>query len=149
MWKRREGKIFLAVHLCLLLICLLFPLYVAFADRFFSFRFGCVFHDYLSLYCPFCGGTRAISSLLRFQFWNAIRYNVLVVGLVIWALVLDVTVLVRLLKNKDKLLRFPHWGWIVMIVILVMFMILRNALMIIWGIDPAGDLGAAWKNFKI
>ena len=86
--------------------------------------------------------------LLRFQFWDAIRYNVLVVGLVIWALVLDVTVLVRLLKNKDKLLRFPHWGWIVMIVILVMFMILRNALMIIWGIDPAGDLGAAWKNFK-
>lgn len=148
MWKRREGKIFLALHACLLLLCLLFPLYVKATDRALSFLFGCFFHDYLFLYCPLCGGTRAISALLHLQFAEAIRYNVLVVGLVAFALILDIVVLIRLLRKKATVLKIPRRGWIVMICILVAFLILRNLLMIVWNFDPTGDLGAFWQNWK-
>jgi hypothetical protein len=148
MWKRREGKIFLALHACLLLLCLLFPLYVRLTDYTFSFLFGCFVHDHLSLYCAFCGGTRAFSALLHFQILDAIRYNVLVVGLVLWALVLDVSVFVRLLRNEKRLLKIPKYAWIVMLCALIGFMILRILLMIVWGIDPTGDLGDVWQSWK-
>ena len=148
MWKRKEGKIFLAVHLCLLLSCLLFPLYLKLAKGSFSRFFGCILHDYLLLYCPVCGGTRAISALLRFDILEALRYNALVVCLVVFALVLDVIALIRLLQKKKTILRLPGWSWILMVVLLVSFGILRNILMIRYGYDPTGDLGAIWQNIK-
>lgn len=146
MWKRREGRIFLIAHACLLVGCLLLPFYLRITSH---MRFlGCVLHDRLYLYCAFCGGTRAFSALLHFQILDAIRYNALVVGLVVWALVLDVVVLVRLLQNRRSILRFPRNGWVLMVCILVAFMILRNVLMIFWGFDPTSDLGAVWQNWK-
>lgn len=147
-WKRKEGKLFLRVHVCLLLACLAFPLYVKLTGRGTSFLFGCFFHDYLHLYCAFCGGTRAISSLLHLQIIEAFRYNALVVGLALGALVLDVIAFVRLLQDKKPLFKYPRWGWIAVICLLVAFFVLRNLLMIVWGIDPTGDLGAIWQNFR-
>lgn len=148
MWKRREGKIFLVLHACFLLLCLLFPLYVNLTSHAFSFLFGCLLHDRLYLYCAFCGGTRAVSALLHFQILDALRYNLFVVGLLIWALVLDVIVFVRLLRNEQRLLKIPKHSWIVMLCILIGFTILRNLLMIVWGIDPTGDLGSVWQSWK-
>ncbi|MBQ8441206.1 MAG: DUF2752 domain-containing protein [Clostridia bacterium] len=148
MWKRKEGKIFLTVHLCLLLLCLLFPLYLKLAKGSFSRFFGCVLHDYLFLYCPVCGGTRAISALLHFEFLDAIRYNALVVALVLFALALDVIALIRLLQKKKTILRLPGWSWILMAVLLIAFGVLRNILMIGYGYDPTGDLGAIWQIIK-
>ena len=148
MWKQRQGKIFLTVHVGFLLLVLLFPLYVKIADHAkFSFL-GCFLHDYLFLYCPFCGGTRAVFALLRLQFLEAIQYNVFVVCLVVWGLFLDATAFVRLLRNEKNLLKFPKHTWIVMLCVFIGFMILRNVLMIVWGLDPTGDLGAAWQSWK-
>ena len=148
MWKRREGKLFLAVHACLLLACLLFPFAVQIGERYFSFPFGCFFHDYLFLYCPFCGGTRAVRSLLNLNLLDAVRYNLAVVIFGLFALVLDVIAFVRLRKSKDPILIYPKWGWGALLALFVIFWILRNLLMIFFGIDPTGDLGAVWQNWN-
>ena len=148
MWKRKEGKLFLLFKLALLLACLLFPFY-SYLTKLLSPRFsGCMMHDYLFLYCPMCGGTRAISALLQLRILDALCYNALVVLLSLFALVLDAVALVRLLQKKQTILRFAHWHWIALAVALVLFGVLRNLLMIGFSIDPLGDLGGIWKMLK-
>ncbi|NLN41921.1 MAG: DUF2752 domain-containing protein [Clostridiales bacterium] len=39
----------------------------------------CVFNKVTGLYCPGCGMTRAVHSIMHFKFYQAIRYNALVV----------------------------------------------------------------------
>lgn len=149
LWKRKDGRLFLRIHLCLLLACLVFPLYLRLAGRIPSFFFECFLHDYLHLYCAFCGGTRAASALLHLQVGEALRYNALVVGLAVGALVWDGIAFIRLLKNKKPIFPYPRWGWIAVIGLLVAFFVLRNLLMILLGIDPTGDLGVLWQNWNI
>ncbi len=38
----------------------------------------CVFLKLLNIPCPGCGMTRALLSLLRLDFWGAIKYNVVI-----------------------------------------------------------------------
>lgn len=35
----------------------------------------CYFHDYLGIFCPGCGGTRAFESMLYFHFLTSFIYN--------------------------------------------------------------------------
>lgn len=42
----------------------------------------CYFYVWTGLYCPGCGITRAILSLLRGDFYQAFRYNPFVIGTV-------------------------------------------------------------------
>lgn len=41
----------------------------------------CVFHRFTGLYCPGCGMTRALISLIQFNPHQAIRYNALIIFL--------------------------------------------------------------------
>ena len=41
--------------------------------------FPCIFNKITGLYCPGCGMTRALHSLMHFKFYQAIRYNALIV----------------------------------------------------------------------
>ncbi len=148
MWKKKEGKIFLLVHLCLLLVCLLFPLYLKVTGGLLAGLSGCFLHDYLFLYCPMCGGTRAVEALLHLRILEAFQYNAFVVSLLLIALVLDIIVFVRLLRGKKVILKLPLWSWIPALALLVLFGILRNVLMVRYGYDPTGDLGVVWQNVK-
>lgn len=38
----------------------------------------CVFNKITGLYCPGCGMTRAVHSMLKFKFYQALRFNALV-----------------------------------------------------------------------
>jgi hypothetical protein len=39
----------------------------------------CIFNKITGLYCPGCGMTRAVHSLMHFKFYHALRYNALIV----------------------------------------------------------------------
>ncbi len=141
---RREWKIFIILHLGLLAGALLFPLYRLLTGWIPDLFTGCVLHDHLFLYCPLCGGTRAVGALLRLDLPLALAENALVVGALLLFFILDVVALVRLLLKKSVILRFPGWFWVAGTVVLVVWGVLRNVLMIVWGIDPVGDLGVFW-----
>ena len=135
---------FLMIHGCLLGLAVLVPLYQRLASLVSSFFIGCFFHDRLFLYCPLCGGTRAVRELLRFQFGKAFAYNPVVVLGILGFLILDGIALIRLLRGKRRLYLVPAWGWILGVIVLVTYGILRNYLMIRWGYDPTGDLVRFW-----
>ncbi len=143
---RKTAIRYLRIHAALLTALLLFPLYRLLADRLTDAITGCFLHDRLFLYCSFCGGTRALSALLRFDLPRALALNPLVVFLVLAAIGLDIFALVRLLKGKARLLPIPWWWIIILLGVIFGYGILRNYLMIAHGYDPTGDLGVFWNR---
>ena len=148
MIHKKSGRIYLLLHTILLAVLLAFPVYRAVAQRLSSVFMGCLIHDRFFLYCPLCGGTRAVSALLRFELAEAFSYNAFVVLLVFFAIALDVWAFVRLLRGHANLLPIPGWGWIVLVVLMILYGVLRNYLMIAHGIDPVGDLVAFWNILR-
>jgi len=141
--RRAAGK-FAVLHLIAIVGVMLFPVYVRVAKYITRFVPGCLLHDFFFLYCPLCGGTRAISELLHLHVGQAVRYNAFVVAVAFAALVCYVIAWSRLIKGREKLFRIPGWIWIAAVVVMVVFGVTRNVLMIAWEIDPLGDLSIIW-----
>ena len=131
----------------LLLLCL-FPLYRSLADLLPAALTRCFLHDRLFLYCPLCGGTRAVSELLQFRFMEALSYNSFVVLVVFLLLVGDILLWIRAIRGKSSLLRVPGWFWIALVTVMLLYGVLRNLLMIFGGYDPVGDLGLFWQTLR-
>lgn len=76
-----KNTIFL-YKLGLILFIVLLPLYIllnCFELKYRLFLFPCLFHKLTKLYCPGCGGTRAVMSLLNGNMIASIKYNPIVV----------------------------------------------------------------------
>ncbi|MBQ9805315.1 MAG: DUF2752 domain-containing protein [Clostridia bacterium] len=81
-------------------ICLLAVLLRRFLQNAPPILSNCWVHDLLFLYCPLCGGTRALGAMLRFDFFEAFRYNAAVVIFSALFLIGDLVLLIRLLRKK-------------------------------------------------
>ena len=62
----------------LLLLLLLVAYFAAAYTIMYYFDIGCVFLEIFSVPCPGCGMTRAFVSLLKLDFYNAVKYNVVI-----------------------------------------------------------------------
>ena len=106
----------------------------------------CPSHIFFDIYCPFCGGTRAVGALLTGDLVGALRVNAAVVlslPLLIWA---DVRALVRILGKKPASPLLPLHP-LIPILLFAAFFVLRNVLLL-FGIDPTGDFLEQLKNIK-
>ena len=145
---RRALMRYLMVHVGLALGLLLFPLYQIVTQKASALLTGCLLHEVLHLYCALCGGTRALEALMHFDFVAALQYNPFVVVSLLIAVILDVWVLTRLLRGKKPVFPIAKWIWIVFCALMILYMLLRNYLMIAHGYDPCGDLGFFWRIDK-
>lgn len=145
---RRALKGFLWLHAGVAVALALFPLYRWATGLLSKYVPGCALHDFLHLYCPMCGGTRALSAMLRFDLLAALQHNAFAVLLAGTVLVFYVIAWIRLLRGERRLWRVPQWFWIVGVAVMVVYAVLRNVLMIAWGIDPLGDLLPFWNGIK-
>lgn len=107
-------------------------------DEMLGFRFStCLLHDFLHIYCPFCGGTRALLSLLTGDVIGALRANAAVAVCVPFAVYLDVKAFCRIVGRRPVLpltrLRLWHFA-----LVFAVFFVVRN-LLVLFGIDPTGD----------
>jgi hypothetical protein len=142
--NRKALRIWIGIHVGALIAVLLFPLYRRITRVLTVFLSSCVLHDRLHLYCPLCGGTRAIEAILRLDFAAAFSYNPLVILLLIGLLAWDLLALIRLLRGRDSVFALPTWVWITLIALAIAYGILRNALLVSVGYDPLGDLSRFW-----
>ena len=147
MKTKLRHPIFLALHGAAILGTLLLPLYMKVASWLSGIFGGCLMHRFF-IYCPLCGGTRAVAALIRLDPVAAWNYNAFVVILAVIALGLDVWAWVRYFQKKEPLIILPKWSWIAFCTVLVAYFILRNALMIFFGIDPTGDLVYFWDAIR-
>lgn len=146
--RKRAWTHFALLHAALILCATAFPLYFRIAKQYGTRFSGCLLHDWFKLYCPLCGGTRAVDAILHFRFAESMRANPVVVLLIFAFLICDLIVFLQLLMKKERILKIPKYAWIVLLVALVLYGILRNVLLIGFEIDPLGDLVLFWKAIK-
>ena len=91
----------------------------------FSFSIPCVFYKITGFYCPGCGITRMFFSILRFDFYQAFRFNPFVFILIItYLLYFLIYIIVKLVKKKEIIICKKIYY--ILVVLAVIFGILRN-----------------------
>lgn len=90
----------------------------------FNIAIPCIFYKVTNLYCPGCGITRAVISLLKLELYKAFRYNPLIITLLPLLLIYNIYVKIF---NKKK--NFSQNVWIILLTIVIVYGVLRNTQM--------------------
>lgn len=85
----------------------------------------CLFYEITGYYCPGCGITRLLFSLLKLDFYQAFRYNPLIFILII---IIGIYWLVKFILKKfiNISIAIPNYVYYILLVIVIIFGILRN-----------------------
>lgn len=93
-----------------------------------DFYLPCPVHFLTGYYCPGCGVTRMIVSIIKLDFYQAFRYNPLLflfIPVIITYLFLQVRYETKGIKNVMNEKRFNK-GWFIMVIIFIIYGVLRN-----------------------
>ena len=85
----------------------------------------CLFYEITGYYCPGCGITRVLFSLLKLDFYQAFRYNPLIFILII---ITGIYLLVKFILKKfmNISIEIPNYVYYILLIIVIIFGILRN-----------------------
>jgi hypothetical protein len=88
----------------------------------------CVFHTVFGLYCPGCGITRMIFSIMQLDFYQAFRYNALMFIFTPFIIFFAGDLIIAYLYDrKTKFFgKVPNFVWIILTIICVIFGAIRN-----------------------
>ena len=94
----------------------------------FNIGIPCVYYQISGIYCPGCGMTRAMRSMLKLDLYQAFRYNVFSVILLPFIGLYAVGGIYGWLFNKSNFMgnKIPSVIWIIFIIALLLYGILRN-----------------------
>ena len=81
----------------------------------------CIFLELTGLYCPGCGGKRAVLSLIKLNFYQALRYNLLITVLIPFFCIH--LIYKYIFKGKKRL---PNYILYLLLIITIAFAIIRN-----------------------
>jgi hypothetical protein len=138
--------LFCAVQIAFILAIVAAFLYRSYLDRLSADgRFSaCLLHDALRLYCPGCGGTRAMVALFRGQILHSVMCNPLSAYIAIGFVAFDIRAAIAIARDEMPLLRLPAWYFWIMLAIAIVVFVARNLLLITVGWDYLGDLLPYW-----
>lgn len=93
------------------------------------------------IYCPGCGGTRALFAMLHGHFLKSLYYNPAVVLGAALILYYEVAVIVTLIKNNGKTYYYRKSTLVYIYLVIVFgYAIVRDILLFVPGIDMLGDI---------
>ncbi len=82
----------------------------------------CLLHSWTGYHCPGCGTTRAMHSLLRGRFWDAVRYNPM---LIIGGPIIAAAIFWQRRRERQQGFAIPKLTW-ALFVIMTLYFIARN-----------------------
>lgn len=91
-----------------------------------GFIIECLIYKHTNLYCPACGITRCIFSLLEGNFIQAFKYNQLIFCMLPILFIYFVYKSYLFIINKKDLLKIPNIIYIVFLISFILFGIFRN-----------------------
>lgn len=88
----------------------------------------CIFHEITGFYCPGCGVTRMFLSLIKFDFYQAFRYNQLIFISLPFIIILVVDKFIKWIIGNPNYLykKIGNKVWIILLIVTVFFAIIRN-----------------------
>lgn len=100
----------------------------------------CLFHDMFRMYCPGCGGTRALFTLLQGKILHSLYCNPAVLLGLILVLYYEIGIAVTLKKRNGKRYYTKKlWPPVLYVVIVLVFCVVRNYLLLAHGFDMLND----------
>lgn len=95
---------------------------------------GCVWDRFLGIYCPGCGGTRAVWALLQGDLLHALWYHPLVPysAVMFGSFMISQTIAKATRRRYIKGMRFHNWYLYAAVAILAVNFIAKNLLRYIW-----------------
>lgn len=114
-------KKYIKIGVCLFLLFIIYY----FINKYLDFGIPCLFHALTGLYCPGCGITRMLFSLLELDFYSAYRANPLLFILLILAIIY---LFVKLIMTKifRRKIYIPNFIYYILIAILLLYGLIRN-----------------------
>ena len=104
----------------------------------------CLVRDMTGIYCPGCGGTRAVFALLRGDLIASFLYYPTLLLTILLTLYWDSILVISLIKKNEKINRLaPWWIWLFIPFLILIQWAVRNILFFTSGYDPLGDLTAS------
>ena len=101
---------------------------------------GCFVRRKFHIYCPGCGGTRAVIALLKFDFRQSLYYNPIVILLCLYVFLMIIFKITEIIyPEKQKHYRERIILGRILMIFIVSFAIIRNYLFVFWGIDMLGN----------
>ena len=99
-------------------------------------EYQCAFLKTTHMYCPGCGGTRAVFSLLAGNVIKSLCYNPAVVLGALLVLYYEITVIMTICSKKGRVYycRSP-WPVYIYVLIVLIFAVVRDVLLVVFGID--------------
>ena len=146
MKKLMPGQLFYRIMTACLCFGIVFFIIYHFHPFSFSSKSPCFMNAVCHLYCPGCGGTRALYAMLTGHLIVSLRCNPLVMYMVFLFLYyyIGTTLSVR---NKGRKIYFKPGWWMLVVLVGLLFwtFILRNILAVTWGIDYLGEVARWWR----
>lgn len=101
------------------------------------FLLPCLFYKLTSIYCPGCGGTRSVQSMMQGHILSSIRYNPIVFyGLIVYAWYMISHTIELLSRQRIKIgMKYRDLYFWIGLGILLVFFIIRNILLLVFRID--------------
>lgn len=114
--------------LLLLISCFLLFVGYFYLNKEYGFDIPCVFHKLTGCYCPGCGITRCLFSLLKLDFYQAFMYNQFVFILLPFLVIgIFYKIYLYIVGKQDQIIKkIPNIVWILLLVITIGFGIIRN-----------------------
>lgn len=95
----------------------------------------CLFDRIFHLYCPGCGGSRAMIALLKGQFIVSFwMHPVVIYSFLIYLVFMGSQLLCRISRGRMKGIRFHNWYLYGAILLILINWVVKNILRIIWDI---------------
>lgn len=92
--------------------------------HYFHLYLSCFIKKIFGFYCPGCGITRMLYSIITFDFYQAFRYNPLLFIMLPFGMLLYFDYLIR--KDHSLYKKIPNVVWYIIVIILIIYGILRN-----------------------
>lgn len=143
-FQKRKWIVFIAVNAIVAFGILFFGKYKAIADA-LPWIAPCLLKMIFRIYCPLCGMTRSMGALLHGDIISSFLNNPgVIVGAAVFILC-DITALIALISKNNKIFRLIRPAIIIYLAFLILFFIVRNILLVFFGIDYIGDLADFWS----
>lgn len=107
---------------------------------------ACAMNAFFHIYCPGCGGTRALDYLLHGRLLMSLGCHPVILYLVLLFLsyFIPATYTYVIKRNGSKYYRFHPWTLYLLLAIILGSFVLRNVLLIVFHYDFIGDCLPYW-----